>query len=72
MHKLLLNTINEIENKITKNKIPPKFKKIASFLIGVIKIIDLCIAITYRLIIFLIFVSIVVSIILTTFYSLLS
>ena len=72
MHKLLLNTINEIESKITKNKIPPKFKKIASFLIGVIKIIDLFIAITYRLIILLIFVSIVVSIILTTFYSLLS
>lgn len=72
MHKLLLNTINEIESKITKNKISPKFKKIVSFLIGVIKIFDLFIAITYRLLIFLIFVSIIVSIILTTFYSLLS
>lgn len=48
MRKQLLNTINEIENKITKNKIPPKFKRLASFLIGVIKIIDLFIAITYR------------------------
>lgn len=72
MHKLILNTINEIESKITRNKIPPQFNKIASFLIGVIKIFDLFIAITYRLIIFLIFVSIVVSIMLTTFYSLLS
>ena len=68
MHKLFFNTINQNENKITKNKIPPKFKKIASFLIGVIKIIDLFIAITYRLIIFLIFVSII----LTMFFSLLS
>lgn len=59
MHKLLSNTINEIENKITKNKIPPKFKKIASFLIGVIKIIDLVIAITYRLIILLVLVSVI-------------
>ena len=47
MRKLLLNTINEIENKITKKKIPSKFKKIDGFLIGIIKIIDLIIAITY-------------------------
>ena len=59
MRKQLLNTINEIENKITKNKIPPKFKRMASFLIGVIKIIDLFIAITYRLIILLFLVSVV-------------
>ncbi len=59
MRKQLLNTINEIENKITKNKIPPKFKRLASFLIGVIKIIDLFIAITYRLIILLFLVSVV-------------
>lgn len=59
MRKQLLNTINEIENKVTKNKIPPKFKRLASFLIGVIKIIDLFIAITYRLIILLFLVSVV-------------
>lgn len=59
MRKFLLNTINEIENKLTKKKIPPKFKKIAYFLIGVIKIIDLIIAITYRLIILLLLVSII-------------
>lgn len=70
MRKLLLNTINEIENKITKKKIPSKFKKIDGFLIGIIKIIDLIIAITYRLIIFLIFVYIIVFITLTIFYSL--
>lgn len=59
MRKQLLNTINEIENKVTKNKIPPKFKRLASFLIGVIKIIDLFIAIIYRLIILLFLVSII-------------
>lgn len=59
MHKLLLNTINKIENKISKKTIPPKFKKLYCFLIGVIKIIDLIIAITYRLTILYLLVSII-------------
>jgi energy-converting hydrogenase Eha subunit F len=59
MHKLLLNTINKIENKISKKIIPPKFKKLYCFLIGVIKIIDLIIAITYRLTILYLLVSII-------------
>lgn len=59
MRKLLLNTIKEIEKRLINNEIPIKFQKLASFLIGVIKIFDLIIAITYRLIILLVFVSVI-------------
>lgn len=62
MRKQLLNTINEIENKISKNKVPPKFKKIANFLIGIIEIINLIIAIAYRTIILLLISSIITTV----------